>query len=184
MHSSIMFEQRHTPHYTLLQLTAEKYEAFLKTASDEAISNLMGIPLENVAAERKKAIFGFRTHNKSFHVFIIIDTQTEQPIGYCGFHTWYLEHDRAEIGYGLYSEAYKGKGVMSEVFAHVIAYGFNELKLQRIEAFISPDNQPSIKLVEKFNFTREGQLRHHYFKQGQHEDSVVYSLLSTEYHYK
>ena len=181
MHSSITFEQRHTPHYTLLLLTAEKYEAFLKTASDEAIMSLMGLPQEKVAAERNKAVFGFRTHNKSFHVFVIVDPQTAQPIGYCGFHTWYLEHGRAEIGYGLYSDAYKGKGVMSEIMTHVIAYGFNELNLQRIEAFISPDNQPSLKLVEKFNFRREGQLRHHYFKNDMYEDSVVFALLHTEY---
>lgn len=30
----VPFETRHTKNYTLLQLTAEKYQAFLKSASD------------------------------------------------------------------------------------------------------------------------------------------------------
>lgn len=175
------FETHHTKNYTLLQLTAENYQAFLKVASDQEIMNLIGLSEDQMATERKKGEFGFRTHNKSYLVFLIVDPKTAKTIGFCGFHVWYLEHNRAEIGYGLYCDQYKGKGVMSEVIASVMAYGFNEMGLERIEAFIGPENQASLNLVEKFNFQREGHLRKHYFTNDELEDSVVYSLLKTEY---
>lgn len=70
---------------------------------------------------------------------------------------------------------------MSEVLNTVLHYGFETMQLRRVEAFISPDNMASLNTVKKFGFTREGQLRSHYVKGEQIEDSVVFSLLRGEY---
>jgi ribosomal-protein-alanine N-acetyltransferase len=40
----------------------------------------------------------------------------------------------AEVGYGL-NPAFQNKGIMTEALKCVIDYGFNELKLIKIEAF-------------------------------------------------
>lgn len=55
------------------------------------------------------------------------------------------------------------------------------MKLNRIEAFIGPKNQASIKLINKLNFVKEGHLREHYSENNRIEDSIVYSLLRKEY---
>ncbi|MND70827.1 putative ribosomal N-acetyltransferase YdaF [compost metagenome] len=70
---------------------------------------------------------------------------------------------------------------MTEALKPIIQYGFETMKLNRIEAFLSPDNIPSLKLVQKFGFTKEGHLREHYNKDNKLEDSAVYSLLKSEY---
>ena len=54
----------------------------------------------------------------------------------------------AEVGYSLYPE-FQNKGIMSEALKSVIDYGFNELKLDKIEAFTHSKNEPSKKLLEK-----------------------------------
>ena len=41
---------------------------------------------------------------------------------------------------------------MKEALKEVIDYGFNTIKVQKIEAFLHRDNQRSIKLLEKFSF--------------------------------
>ena len=70
---------------------------------------------------------------------------------------------------------------MTEALTPIIAYGFSEMQLHRIEAFVGPNNSPSLNLMRKFGFTQEGQLRQHYLKDGKFEDSVVFSLLLEEY---
>ena len=92
-----------------------------------------------------------------------------------------MDHERAEIGYGLFGDEYKRQGLMSEAILPIIEYGFIEMKLNRIEAFIGPENIASIKLINKLNFVKEGQLREHYCENNRVEDSIVYSLLRKEY---
>ncbi|MDR2221781.1 MAG: GNAT family N-acetyltransferase [Flavobacteriaceae bacterium] len=175
-----IFDSIETMHFRLRLLEAEAYQEFLKIATDEEVLHYIGIPIDEVSKEKAKGMYGFRTYNKSYLMFLIIDKQTEKIIGYCGYHTWYVEHDRAEIGYGLYEENWKGRGVMSEVLHAVLTYGFSVMNLRRVEAFISPENIASLHTVQKFGFTREGQMRNHYVKEGQVEDSVIYSLLKEE----
>ncbi|UVD79024.1 GNAT family N-acetyltransferase [Myroides albus] len=181
MFDKTIFESLYTPRFTLYKLTPDNYQEFLKNATDKQLVEFLGIEPEEILAERKKAEHGFRTYNKSYLMFIITDTQSNRAIGHCGYHTWYLEHDRAEIGYALYNNSYKAKGVMSEVLTRVLDYGFEKMNLQRVEAFIGPNNEASLRLIEKFGFVQEGQLRNHFFKNGKWEDSIVYSKLKTEY---
>jgi ribosomal-protein-alanine N-acetyltransferase len=58
---------------------------------------------------------------------------------------------------------------------------FEILKLHRIEANIQPDNQPSIRLIERLGFTREGFSRHYLFIAGQWRDHARYAMLSEDW---
>ncbi|WP_121966141.1 GNAT family N-acetyltransferase [Myroides sp. N17-2] len=176
-----IFDSVDTTRFKLRILEAEPYQEFLKLATDEEMLYYIGIPSEEVAEEKTKKLYGFRTYNKSYLMFLIMDTTSDKVIGHCGFHTWYLEHNRAEIGYALYSEEWKEKGVMSEVLNTVLDYGFNTMGLTRVEAFVSPDNIASLKTAEKLGFVKEGQLRGHYVNNGMVEDSVVFGLLASEF---
>ena len=98
-------------------------------------------------------------------------------IGWCGYHTWYTNHNRAELGYVMNDELYKGKGYMKEALRPIIQYGFGKMNLNRIEAYIAEDNIPSYKLLAANGFVKEGLLREHYFTKGRHEDSILYALL-------
>jgi len=110
----------------------------------------------------------------------ILDLKTGRVMGSCGFHNWEKEHERAEIGYRLH-EQFRKQGYMSEAIRKILEYGFNTMQINRIEAFISPDNQPSIQLIKTLNFTYEGTLKQHYKFKGKIYDSEVYALLKSEY---
>lgn len=141
--------------------------------------NFLGLSTEKQRLEEeKKYREGHTTHNKSFLYFQLILPETDKVIGWCGFHTWYLDHDRAEIGYGLFQDESKGKRYMSEAIAVIINYGFETMKLHRIEALISPANTPSIKLARRLKFIKEGYLKEHYKNKGTYEDSLVFALLN------
>lgn len=70
---------------------------------------------------------------------------------------------------------------MSEALEAIIAYGFSELNLNRIEALVAPGNVPSIRLLVKNNFIQEAVLKQHYFHEGKFEDSIVFALLRADY---
>ena len=114
-------------------------------------------------------------------LFHLIQNDTKKVIGWCGFNTWYFTHFRAELGYVLNSEEHMGKGFTTEALAPIIDYGFNQMDLHRIEAFVEPSNAASLRLLEKFKFKKEGHLKEHYFKDNKLEDSLLFALLKREH---
>jgi len=118
--------------------------------------------------------------NKPQRYFELIDKATGVVVGSAGFHTWLPEHERAEIGYGLH-EPFQGKGYMKEALKQMLRIGFNDMELNRIEAFVGTRNKASNGLMQHFGFQKEGVLRQHYKNNDVIEDSVAYSLLRSEY---
>jgi [ribosomal protein S5]-alanine N-acetyltransferase len=59
------------------------------------------------------------------------------------------------LGYGAVA-AHAGRGYMSEGLQLLLAHAFEELRLHRLEANIQPGNAPSIRLVQRAGFVREG----------------------------
>lgn len=90
------------------------------------------------------------------------------------------EHYRGELGYVMHT-AFHGKGYMSEALREVLNYGFGTLELHSLEASVSPENLPSIRLLERNGFTREAFFRENYFAHGRFYDTAVYSMLAKEW---
>lgn len=67
---------------------------------------------------------------------------------------WNFSEDRttAEIGYELLPKFQK-KGLMTEALELVIEYSFMTLHLKNIKVYTHRDNERSVKLLERFNFT-------------------------------
>jgi RimJ/RimL family protein N-acetyltransferase len=84
------------------------------------------------------------------------------------------------IGYWCAPEA-RGRGVTTRALRLVCRYGFDELRLGRLELITDPDNRASQRVAEKVGFQREGVLRSHLVHpDGRRRDSVMFSLLPGE----
>lgn len=90
------------------------------------------------------------------------------------------QNRRAELGYIL-DRRHWGKGYMSEAMAAVLVHAFETLGLHRLEADTDPDNAPSLALLEKFGFQREGLFRHRWLVHGRWHDSVMLGLLAEDF---
>ena len=131
--------------------------------------------------EEYKYLNGYASYNRNFILFLLIEKESKLIIGRCGLHNWNEDHKRAEIGYNMSDEDFKRKGLMNEAVEHILAYGFNQLSLQRIEAIVGANNFPSLKIIQKHRFCQEGVLRKHSFSEDKFEDSILFSLLQEEY---
>jgi len=182
MKPTVTFNTLETERLVLREINPEIYHLAYSLWKDEAIISFFGLHShEELASEKIKFEDGMTTFNKTFLFFHLLDKSTQALIGWCGFHTCYLPHKRAEIGYEIYDAQKRGKGLMKEAMIRIIQYGFETMQLNRIEALIGPDNIPSIRLIRSLGFKEEGIMRENYFKNNGFEDSIIFSMLESEY---
>ncbi|MFA5325330.1 MAG: GNAT family protein [Bacteroidales bacterium] len=100
-------------------------------------------------------------------------------IGTIGFNNFTKKH-RANIGYDLKPE-YWNHGYITEALKEVIDFGFNQLKINRIEAEVMQGNGSSERVLNKLNFKKEGVLRQWMFWNKKYYDMSMFALLRIEY---
>ncbi|MBL8093246.1 MAG: GNAT family N-acetyltransferase [Anaerolineales bacterium] len=132
--------------------------------------------------EQAQAIIDFYVSPdaQSYNRWIVERKADHRPIGTCGYHKWNRRDHKAEIGYDLSPFAW-GQGYMSEAFERIIAFGFGDMDLNRIEAIVHPENAASLKLLERHGFVREGLLREALCRDGVYYDHWLLSLLRREW---
>jgi len=168
-----------TPRFLLRRLSSEDAQKLYQDYDEKTVMKVLGIATEK-EYERLRHFCFSSTPQRTYMLFMIHDIATNQHIGSCNFHIWMIDHARGEIGY-MIVETHRRQGIAKEAIRHVITYGFETMNLNRVEAFVEPANEPSLKLVRHFGFTQEGYLREHYCRDGNVEDSLCFSLLRREY---
>lgn len=101
-------------------------------------------------------------------------------IGTCGFNIWTRRNNSAEIGYDLMPRHW-GKGIATEALQRMIAWGFVNLDLNRIQADVMIGNDASARVLTKLGFTPEGIQRQGGFWRGEYHDLRYFGLLREEW---
>lgn len=115
-----------------------------------------------------------------FWLFEQIDTRLERVIGHVALSNIIRGAlQGCHLGY-MIDQAEAGKGLITEAAQCVIAYGFTDLGLHRIEANIMPRNHASLRVVEKLGFTREGFSPRYLRINGVWEDHYRYGLVQSD----
>lgn len=86
----------------------------------------------------------------------------------------------ASLGLGV-DESYAGRGLATEIALRLLAFGFGELKLHRIEAEVALENAACMRVLEKIGMLREGVARDCIFAQGRWWTEAKYSVLEDEH---
>jgi ribosomal-protein-alanine N-acetyltransferase len=76
---------------------------------------------------------------------------------------------------------YERQGLMQEGVARAIAAAFTELGLHRLEAHIQPGNGPSLALVRRLGFVKEGYSRRYLKIGGRWRDHERWALLAEDW---
>ena len=166
-----------TSRLILNSITPKVVNNLFNTLDKKAMMEKLGIDEASYRNYEEMNLKGMETYQTSFYYFLISRKDNEKPIGECGFHSWNRKHKRAELFYKLNNDIDKNKGFISEVLPLVLDFGFKQMDLNRIEAYIADYNEPSKRLLLKNNFIKEGTLKSHYYLNGNFEDSDCYSLI-------
>ncbi|NLG24965.1 MAG: GNAT family N-acetyltransferase [Clostridiales bacterium] len=101
-------------------------------------------------------------------------------VGTIGYMWHQAENRSAEVGYSLAREHWN-KGLMTEALAAVIAYSFESLGLNRVEAQHEMSNPASGSVMRKVGMVQEGLLRERLYNKGRYVDVALYAILRSDY---
>ena len=115
-----------------------------------------------------------------FYDWAVIYEPDHKMVGTCGFTSFNCSSDSAEVGYVINPD-YWGKGIASEALLRVLQFGFEELKLHRIEAKFIEENSRSRRVMEKVGMTFEGVCREGMLIKGKYVNVGICSILRSEW---
>jgi ribosomal-protein-alanine N-acetyltransferase len=84
------------------------------------------------------------------------------------------------VGYVI-NPAYRGREIAKEALEAVMEFGFETLKLHRIEAKFMEGNLASLRVMEKVGMTFEGYHKESMFIKGEYRTVGVSAILRDEY---
>jgi RimJ/RimL family protein N-acetyltransferase len=161
-------------------LRASDESAILAYRSDPLVIEHTSIPvptLDSVSAAVARDIAAYETAASFRLALTMADDRT---IGICGFNSWSPEHRHAELAYEL-APQYWGLGYMARAVMALLSWGFTELELNRVHAFVMTSNTRSIRLLERCGLIHEGTLRQYRMARGEPRDFHVYAALAQDF---
>jgi ribosomal-protein-alanine N-acetyltransferase len=171
-----------TPRLNLRPLHAGDAEALFDIFSDHRVLAFWShAPWTDLEPARQMIATDAELMAAGMHVRLAIETaQPRHVIGTCSLFNVHAQCRRAELGYALGAWAW-GHGLMHEALRALLAFAFDDLALNRIEADVDPRNQRSARTLERLGFLREGLLRERWIVNGQVTDSHIYGLLRRDW---
>lgn len=80
------------------------------------------------------------------------------------------------IGMSVHDD-WQGKGVGTALMRAGVDLSDNWFNLTRLELEVYADNEPAVRLYERFGFEREGLLRQHAYRDGRYVDAIMMARL-------
>ena len=121
--------------------------------------------------------------NETFYDFALVDKESGKMIGTCGFTSFDLQNNSAEIGYVLHPDFW-GKGLAKEAVMRLMTFGFAELRLHRLTAKIMTENSASKRVAEKCGMRHEATHVESMLIKGAYETIDEYAILAKEFYGK
>ncbi len=111
--------------------------------------------------------------------FAVVDEASNEFLGGVGLNGINRAHQIGNLGYWVRSSQ-AGRGVASTAARLAARFGFEELKLQRIEIVAAVENETSQRVAEKICATREAVLRKRLLIHNVPHDAALFSLVAED----
>lgn len=176
-----MITELQTDRLHLRKMKLSDSPSLFKIWSDPDVTKFMNISCltnDNQVKEMITLLDDLSQDRKAIR-YSIIEKESNEIIGSCGFNSLDFENAKTEIGYEI-AKSFWGRGYASEAIDALLNYSFSCLEMNRIEAKVEPENANSIKLLQRLNFTFEGTLRQYERVDGEFNDLNIYSKLISD----
>lgn len=154
-------------------------DMFLYARDEEVTKYLLWSPHPSVN-HTAKYLSTLAAHYRSGEFYDWAITLKGRMIGNCGFSKLDLKNRCGEIGYVLARDVW-GMGIAAEAAEKLLEFGFERLRLHRIEVHYMIENEASRRVAEKIGMTFEGVLRDSLYVKGIHRSIGICSILYDEY---
>ncbi len=110
-----------------------------------------------------------------------IETLEGRLIGNVGLIGLDWRNRKTDLGIMIGEKDAWSQGYGTDAITVMLRYLFEELGLNRVGLYVDVDNHRAIRCYGKCGFVREGLVRHHRFKDGRYLDSVLMSILRSDW---
>ena len=129
----------------------------------------------------KFTAYAARNESEANECFVICRREDEKIVGSINLSQIFRKaFQNAYLGYSLGVND-TGKGFMTEAVELIQRFAFNDLKLHRIEANVQPENLPSIAVLRRCGFTREGFSRKYLKIAGRWRDHERFAIIREDW---
>jgi ribosomal-protein-alanine N-acetyltransferase len=174
------FPRLETQRLHLIRIEEDRLADMFEIYSDPKIMFFFGKEAHRLAAQTLETIQSFETKFRAGQSIEwgMVQKETGKLIGTMGFNRYEIGF-KGDVGFGLNS-LFGKRGFATEALGAVVRYGFDELKLHRIEAEVDPRNHPAQKLLRSNGFSQEGILRENVFLLNEFCSTVVFGRLRSD----
>jgi RimJ/RimL family protein N-acetyltransferase len=113
--------------------------------------------------------------------FVICRLEDDRPVGALDLHDIDARNGSAGLGIVIGDPDDTGKGYGSDALRAVIAFGFGELRLERIWLEVYDFNERARGVYQRVGFVHEGTLRHALYRAGRYHDVHRMAILRAEW---
>lgn len=144
--------------------------------------NTLGIPKDLKQSQDILAplLEGWRRDEIEKYTFVIELLENDAFVGMTALNLRIGKYNSGEIWYKL-NPSFWNKGYATEAVKALLEFGFQELKLHRIEAGCAIGNLGSVRVLEKIGMKREGQKRKTLPLKNGWSDNYEYGILEEDY---
>lgn len=161
----------------LRDFTADDAALVVSASSDPLIPLITTVPMTPDATDAQAYITRQNTRLPSGvgYAYAIARTSDDVAVGYIGVS--FRDQGRASIGYWIGPE-HRGHGHAAQALQALSDWALTELSIPRLELYVEPWNEASIRTAEAAGFEREGLLRSWEIVGDARRDMWMYSRIS------
>lgn len=171
------FPQLSTERLFLRQLNQGDAEKIFSLRTNEIVNKYLNRPKPTSVEDTKDFIkkINLGIDAKEWIYWAICLRKHIKPVGTICLWNFSEEENKAEIGYELFPQ-FHGKGIMQEAFLKIVAFGFQTLEFETIEAWTTIQNENSKKILERNCFKRNLDLESKIDRAIEGPGRIIYSL--------
>lgn len=142
-----------------------QYSPVMLKKNKDTVANMIG-HFERDFHKRKEIFLG-----------ICLNSEPNNIVGVAEMFDYSQDVNMITIGYRL-NDRFWGKGIATKTVKAIADYLFNDIGINRVQAFVMPENVKSQNVLKRNGFNKEGLIRQGYVWKGQGVvDLILYSLL-------
>lgn len=164
----------------LRPLDEEDLERCMRWINDPEVLCTLGRHFPMSRTLEREWLTGQYKSEKALSLAIVVK-DGDRHIGNCGFNDIDYVNRKAVFGILIGEKDQWGKGYGPEAARLIVDYGFNQLNLHRISLTVYSNNPRAIRSYEKVGFVHEGTLRESYFRDGHYHDTLIMTILKSEW---
>jgi RimJ/RimL family protein N-acetyltransferase len=153
-------------------------EKFTEWLNDLEITEYLALYPSVINAQSEKT---FLEKMSKEHIYSIIDNDTDELIGICGYENIDHINQTADVGIFLGVKSYWKKGYGTEALNLLLDYGFKALNFHSIGIKVYSFNERAINCYEKIGFKPIGKRRRAILRNNERYDIIYMDIIYEEY---